>query len=83
MWQVTGMLYLAATTADILDDVQLAAREFWVDLEHPELDTTITYPGAFTQASELPPKVSHRAPLVGEHNQEIYEQELGFSFHRN
>ena len=50
-----------------------------MELEHPELGTTITYPGAFTKASEAPPKLSRRAPLIGEHNREIYEKELGLS----
>jgi crotonobetainyl-CoA:carnitine CoA-transferase CaiB-like acyl-CoA transferase len=50
-----------------------------VDIEHPELGTTVTYPGAFAHASEAPPRISRRAPLIGEHNREIYEGELGFS----
>jgi benzylsuccinate CoA-transferase BbsF subunit len=74
-----AMLYPVSTTADILESVQLAAREFWVELEHAELGTTITYPGAFTKASEAPLRVSRRAPLIGEHNQEILEQEPGLS----
>ena len=73
------MVYPVATTGDILDSIQLAAREFWVDLEHPELGTTIKYPGAFTKALDAPPKLSRRAPRIGEHNQEIYEKELGLS----
>ncbi len=73
------MLYPVATTADILADPQLAARKFWVELAHPELGTTITYPGAFGLCSETPPRLSRRAPLIGEHNLEIYQDELGFS----
>jgi crotonobetainyl-CoA:carnitine CoA-transferase CaiB-like acyl-CoA transferase len=71
--------YFVATTKDILESVQLAARGFWVEVKHPELDTSITYPGAFVNASETPPRISRRAPLIGEHNQEVYEKELGFS----
>ncbi|MBA7628307.1 Succinyl-CoA:(R)-benzylsuccinate CoA-transferase subunit BbsE [subsurface metagenome] len=73
------MLYPVATTADMLENVQLIDRGFWVEVEHPELGTTITYPGAFGCSSEMSPRISRRAPLIGEHNQEIYEQELGFS----
>jgi len=73
------MLYPVATTDDMLESVQLAAREFWEEVEHPELGTPITYPGAFAYASVAPPKISRRAPLIGEHNQEIYETELGLS----
>ncbi|MFC1991760.1 CaiB/BaiF CoA transferase family protein [Chloroflexota bacterium] len=71
------MFYPVATTADMLENPQLAAREFWEEVEHPELGTTITYPGAFGIFSEMSPTISRRAPLIGEHNQEIYEQELG------
>ena len=73
------ILYPVYTAADILENVQLAARGYWVELEHPELSTTITYPGAFAHTSEIPPRVSRRAPLIGEHNREVYEQELGLS----
>jgi crotonobetainyl-CoA:carnitine CoA-transferase CaiB-like acyl-CoA transferase len=73
------MLFPVDNTADILASSQLAARDFWVEVEHPELGTTITYPGPFAHASELPPRVSRRAPLIGEHNHEIYEKELGIS----
>ena len=73
------MMYPVATTADMLEDEQLAARNFWVDVEHPELGTAITYPGAFGLCSETPPVISRRAPLIGEHNLEIYQEELGIS----
>ena len=72
-------LYPVSTPADMLESPQLAARKFWEKVEHPELGTTITYPGAFANASEAPPKISHRAPFIGEHNQEIYEKEMGIS----
>ncbi|MFC2015099.1 CaiB/BaiF CoA transferase family protein [Chloroflexota bacterium] len=71
------MLYPVFTTADMLESPQLAARGFWEEVEHPELGTSITYPGAFGVFSEMPLRISRRAPLIGEHNQEIYGQELG------
>ena len=73
------LFYPQFTTTDILESVQLAARGYWAELEHPELSATITYPGAFAQASETPPRVSRRAPLIGEHNEGVYEKELGIS----
>jgi crotonobetainyl-CoA:carnitine CoA-transferase CaiB-like acyl-CoA transferase len=73
------MLYPVSTTADIMENRQLQARNFWVNLEHPELNTTITYPGAFGQFSESPIQITRRAPLIGEHNLEIFESELGIS----
>jgi benzylsuccinate CoA-transferase BbsE subunit len=73
------MLYPVATTADMLENRQLAARNFWTSVDHPELGTTITYPGAFGIFSETPPRISRRAPLIGEHNLEIYQDEMGIS----
>jgi crotonobetainyl-CoA:carnitine CoA-transferase CaiB-like acyl-CoA transferase len=72
-------VYPVSTPADMLADKQLAARHFWVEVEHPELGTTITYPGAFAATTEAPPHITRRAPLIGEHNQDIYEGELGIS----
>jgi len=73
------LFYPQFDTTDLLESVQLNAREFWVDIEHRELGETITYPGAFAKLSETPIKISRRAPLIGEHNHEIYEEELGIS----
>lgn len=75
--QIMG--YPLATTADMLENPQLAAHNFWVKLEHPELNDTITYAGAFGLFSEAPMRITRRAPLIGEHNEEIYEKELGIS----
>ena len=73
------MLYPTANCEDTLQNVQLQARDFWVNIEHPELGDTITYPGAFFNASETPWRMRRRAPLLGEHNEEIYGKELGLS----
>ena len=73
------LFYPQFTTSDILESEQLAAREFWLDLEHPELGTSIRYPGPFVKLSETPIQIKQRAPLIGEHNQEIYGKELGMS----
>ena len=73
------IMYPMSTVADIRESSQLVSREFWVDVEHSELGTSITYPGSFAHTSETPPRISRRAPLIGEHNQEIYESELGLS----
>ncbi len=73
------MLYPISTVADLLESPQLASRGFWQELEHPELGNTIKYPGKWANNSETPPLISRRAPLIGEHNQEIYENELGLS----
>jgi crotonobetainyl-CoA:carnitine CoA-transferase CaiB-like acyl-CoA transferase len=58
---------------------QLRFREYWEEVEHPELETSVKYPGAFAKISEAPCAIKRRAPLIGEHNEEIYIKELGFS----
>lgn len=63
-----------ASTKDISEDVQLAARDYWVKMEHPELKTSVTYCGPFIHMSESPIQFKRRAPLIGEHNQEIYKE---------
>jgi crotonobetainyl-CoA:carnitine CoA-transferase CaiB-like acyl-CoA transferase len=67
------------TNEDILKDPHLSIRDFWRELEHPELGTTITYPGPFAKFSQASCGPWHRAPLIGEHNEEIYQKRLGLS----
>jgi benzylsuccinate CoA-transferase BbsE subunit len=64
---------------DILENTQLRSRDFWVNVEHPELGASINYPGPFLKASRTPPVIRRRAPLIGEHNDEVYKGELGLS----
>lgn len=78
--QSRGMLSMPVnTTADLLADVQLQARGFFVAVDHSELDRTLTYPGAPYRLTETPWRIARRAPLIGEHNQQVYEGELGYS----
>jgi len=68
-----------ADTRDILESSQLGARDFWIEIDHPELDRHITYPGPFVKASEDCLKLGPRATLIGEHNRDIFVEELGMS----
>ena len=73
------MLCPVNTSKDIFENVQLKDRGFWLDINHPELSTSITYPGSFAKLSETPLNIKYPAPLIGEHNLEIYQGELGLS----
>jgi crotonobetainyl-CoA:carnitine CoA-transferase CaiB-like acyl-CoA transferase len=63
----------------MVNDPQLFSRNFWVEVEHPELNEKIIYPGPFVAMSETPLDLRWRAPRIGEHNEEIYVKELGIS----
>jgi crotonobetainyl-CoA:carnitine CoA-transferase CaiB-like acyl-CoA transferase len=63
---------------DILNDPNLAVRGYWSQIEHPELNTSIPYPKQFVRSSENEIITRFRAPLIGEHNREIYG-EIGLS----
>ncbi len=67
-----------SSMADLAGNSQLKYRDFWATVNHPELNSTITYPGAFIQSNAADFGLKRRAPLIGEHNEEIYA-ELGFS----
>jgi crotonobetainyl-CoA:carnitine CoA-transferase CaiB-like acyl-CoA transferase len=71
--------YPVASVTEIYADPQHQARSFWQTIEHPELQTSIDYPGGFAKFSNGACKIWRRAPLIGEHNQEIYGQELAMS----
>jgi len=68
-----------ATTEELTVSEQLDARGYWQMQEHPELEDRFQYPGPFAKFSETPLAYRRRPPLVGEHNHEVYVQELGMS----
>ncbi|HWP60735.1 MAG TPA: CoA transferase [Candidatus Acidoferrales bacterium] len=71
--------YPVATVKEIVEDPQLHARGFWQKVDHPELQAAIEYPGAFAKFSAGACRIWRRAPLIGEHNEEIYCGELGLT----
>ena len=73
MGQSLGLTWGAVRAPeDWLDDPHAAARSFLVDVAHPELNRTVTYPGAPFIAPASPWRIRRRAPLVGEDNVEVY-----------
>ncbi len=67
-------LQMVSTFRDIMESEQLKARRFWVNIQHPELKRSITYPGPFIVASKSPIKLKHRAPMLGEHNADVFNR---------
>jgi crotonobetainyl-CoA:carnitine CoA-transferase CaiB-like acyl-CoA transferase len=68
---------IVSTPEDIAKNPQLKYREWLTEVQHPEINATLTYPGTPYRLSETPWSIRLRPPLVGEHNSEIFGQELG------
>ena len=76
------MLYPVNTVGDMMSDSQFTARDYFQEIEHPELGRSAKYPGNYWKSEVTPVRVRGRAPLIGEHNAEIYVEELGLSHER-
>jgi benzylsuccinate CoA-transferase BbsE subunit len=64
---------------ELLDDPHLHDRGFWKQVEHPELGRSFVYPGEAAIYNGSPWRISRRPPLIGEHNKDIFCDELGLS----
>jgi len=65
------------TTEDLLNEPQFQERGFWVEVDHPVVGK-VTYPGRPALSAELPWMIRRPAPLLGEHNEEVYTP-LGYA----
>jgi crotonobetainyl-CoA:carnitine CoA-transferase CaiB-like acyl-CoA transferase len=78
--QERGFTWGAVRPAEaLLGDQHLHDRGFWKQVEHPEIGRSLTYPGEAAIFGGSPWRISRRAPLIGEHNVEIFCGELGLS----
>ncbi|MBI2171661.1 MAG: CoA transferase [Chloroflexi bacterium] len=73
------MLFPVNTAKDIREEVQVAARSYFAPIRHEAEGAAFDYPGAFIRSSESAIGPWRRAPYLGEHNQEVYVEELGLS----
>ena len=66
------------TIAEAAEQPHLAARDYFVDMEHPELGKVKNLGAPFKlPASPGGPTIA--APLLGQHNAEVYRDILGLS----
>ena len=72
------MLAPANTAREIVASRQLAAREFFVEVDDAGRALTLTYPGPFAKTSLNGVGIRRPAPRLGEHNDEVYEA-LGYN----
>jgi len=80
MANVAGVLLCPQSSMkDIAENLQLQSRDFWMEVEHPQLEATIIYPGPFLKATATPITAKQKAPYIGEHNEMIFMDELGLT----
>jgi len=77
-WAMKNRFLLAAcnTVAEVMEEPQLKARGFWLDVEHLELNRFLRCLGPYIKLSESPITIRRRAPGLGEHNREVYVEDL-------
>ena len=65
---------------EVSDDPHIKSQNMfeYSDLEEPGLER-VAIPGVQARLSKTPGEVRSRAPKVGEHNQQIYQDLLGYS----
>lgn len=76
--QATGNICSAMyTIGEVLEDPQVKVRDLFVEIDHP-VTGKVTYPGRPFVMEETPWALQRPAPLLGQHNAEVYS-ELGYS----
>ncbi len=73
-----GPISAIYTVGEIAESEHFKAREFLVEMDHPEAGR-LRYPSRPYCFSATPVRLEHPAPLLGEHNEEIYCGHLGYS----
>ena len=66
------------TVGEFIDSEQVRARETFVEMEHPVIGKYAQF-GPVPRLSESAGAITRPAPLIGQHNKEIYCGELGMS----
>lgn len=75
--QAAGVPFaMVYTSKDLVDSEHLKARGFFVEIDHPRTGK-VKYPSAPYKFSETPWQVKRPAPLLGEHNEEVFVRWLG------
>jgi crotonobetainyl-CoA:carnitine CoA-transferase CaiB-like acyl-CoA transferase len=82
-----GLLIAPVATIDeVAASEQLAARDYWRDVPQPlapqaleDEGASLRHPGPFARFSATPIQYRRPAPRIGQHNREVYVDELGLS----
>lgn len=70
--------YVPLRATDFKDDPQLAARKFFVELDHAEIGR-MRFDGPVTTFSDTPSNPKWAGPLIGQHTFEVMQEMLGYS----
>ena len=72
------MIGIVSTPEDLVKNPQLIARHWLQDVEHDHLGgATVRYAGPPYRLTETPWAIRRRPPLPGEHNDDVFVDELG------
>ena len=71
--------WILSTPVDVLENPNLKERNFWSDLEHDKSAFNLDYPGHYFLSNQTDTTLKYPAPLVGEHNTEIFTEMLGIT----
>ena len=69
---------MAQDAGDLFDCPHLRERGFYVEVGHPAAGT-VEYPGMGPSLSEGSYDIRYPAPLLGQHNREVLQDELGYA----
>jgi crotonobetainyl-CoA:carnitine CoA-transferase CaiB-like acyl-CoA transferase len=69
---------LVQTPSELVNCPQLASRNFYREVDHPVIGK-IKVPAELFKLSETPYQLRMPAPTLGQHNQEIYVEGLGYT----
>jgi crotonobetainyl-CoA:carnitine CoA-transferase CaiB-like acyl-CoA transferase len=76
--QAAGVMSTPFNTPEsLLNDPHFRERGYWVEIDHP-VTGPLTYPGAPIKMGEGGWQIRRPAPLLGQHNEEVYG-EIGYS----
>ena len=73
------MLFPLQNAANLLQDPQLRARSWFQALDDPGRGWEVDYPGVPYRLAKTPARLRRPAPLLGEHNRQLYVDELGIT----
>jgi crotonobetainyl-CoA:carnitine CoA-transferase CaiB-like acyl-CoA transferase len=68
-----------AALSEVVDNPQLNAREFFIDVIDPESGSAYKFPGSPVKMSRSHWQVDDKIPRTGEYNHEVFSRRLGLS----